>query len=314
MQPANDLPAPAIGGFPTVIDSTLMSHWRSCRRKTELEFFEHWKPKDQSVHLHAGAAFAKGLEVTREEFYSRGSSIDRALSAGLAALTKAYGDYLPPADSAKSLERMLGALEFYFSSYPPGTDSVRPARLSDSRLGIEFSFLEPVDFLHPVTGEPLLYSGRFDMIADYAGGLYGEDDKTTSSLGASWAKQWDLRSQFTAYTWGARRSGIELQGFIVRGVSILKTKYETQQAITPRPQWMVDLWYQGLLADLADMREAWQSRRFRPNLDEACNAYGGCMFRKVCLSEPARQGSWLAMDFVRRHWNPVTRVETLLEA
>ena len=303
-----------IGGFPTVIDSTLMSHWRSCRRKTELESFQHWKPKEQSVHLHAGAAFAKGLEVTRQSFYAQGMSQDLAVGNGLAALAKAYGTYLPPADSAKSLERMLGALEYYFSAYPLGTDSVKPARLGDQRLGIEFSFLEPLDILHPVSGEPLLYSGRFDMIADYCGGLYGEDDKTTSSLGASWPKQWDLRSQFTAYTWGARRAGIELTGFIVRGVSILKTKYETLQAITPRPQWMVDLWYRGLLVDLQDMIAAWQQQNFRPNLDEACNAYGGCSFRKVCLSEPARQSAWLQMDFVRRHWNPVTRVETLLEA
>ena len=49
-----------------------------------------------------------------------------------------------------------------------------------------------------------------------------------------------------------------------------------------------------------------------PNLDESCNAYGGCPFRRVCLSEPARQESWLLQDFTKRKWDPITRTETEL--
>ena len=42
--------------FPTVLDSTIMAAFRSCPRKAELEFIQHWKPQTPSVHLHAGAA------------------------------------------------------------------------------------------------------------------------------------------------------------------------------------------------------------------------------------------------------------------
>lgn len=289
-----------------------MSSWRACRRKAHLEYIQHWKSKHRSVHLHAGGAFARGLEVAREAFYVHGQPERDAIALGLQALVTAYGDFECPADSAKSLERMMGAFEFYFSSYPMPTDTAVPATLAGGKRGIEFSFASPISVAHPETNDPILYCGRFDMIVDYAGAQYGEDDKTTSSLGASWSKQWDLRSQFTAYTWGARTMGIRLDGFLVRGISILKTKYDTQQAITYRPQWMVDQWYEKLEQEVREMIQAWESGLWAPNYDEACNAYGGCPFRRVCLAEPARMDSWLLQDFTKRRWDPITRTETEL--
>lgn len=289
-----------------------MSHFRACPRSAFLESFNHWKPRTRSVHLHAGAAFARGLEVARLAYYDEGIAPNDAVARGLQALVEAYGSFECPSDSAKSLERMMGAIEYYFSQYPLASDTLRPATLPGGRLGVEFSFCEPLEIAHPETGDPLLYSGRFDMIADYCGALYGEDDKTTSSLGASWSKQWDLRSQFTAYTWGARSAGIHLDGFVVRGVSILKTKYDTQQAITPRPTWAVNRWYEQTLRDVGRMVECWTTGMWDYNLDESCNAYGGCPFRKVCLSQPEYAESWLSRDFERRRWDPVTRTETLL--
>lgn len=297
--------------FPAVIDSTLMAAWKSCPRKAQLEGFEHWKLRTPSVHLHAGAAYATGMEAARLAFYVEGKSDEDSIAAGLHALLTAYGDFECPADSPKSAERMAGALEYYFSQYRLGEDKAIPMQLPGGKTGIEFSFLEPLDLAHPETGEPLLYSGRLDMMCEFEGLHLGEDDKTASQLGASWARQWDLRSQFTGYVWGAARHNIKLDGFLVRGVSILKTKYETLQALTYRPQWMIDRWYEQLLRDLTRMLFAWETGYFDYNLDHACTEYGGCSFRNVCaLRNPA---DLLEMQFERRRWDPVTRTETLLE-
>lgn len=296
--------------FPAVIDSSLIAAFRSCPQKAFLEFFQHWKARDPSVHLVAGAAFARGLEVAREAFYVRGLPPDAALALGLGALVEHYGDFECPADSAKSLERMCGALEFYFDRYPLGHDRAVPMSLPGGKRGIEFSFLEPLDATHPETGEPLLYSGRFDMLVDYDNMHLGEDDKTTSQLGASWPRQWDLRSQFTAYVWGAQRAGIKLDGFLVRGVSILKTKYDTLEAITYRPQWMVGRWYEQVHKDIARMKQMWESGAWDFNLDHACAEYGGCPFRGVCQMQ--RPEILLQQQFERRRWDPVTRTETVL--
>lgn len=296
--------------FPAVIDSSLIAAFRSCPEKARLEFFEHWKPRDPSVHLHAGAAFAKGLEVARTEFYVNGQPPDDAEALGLAALLTHYGDFECPSDSAKSAERMAGALEYYFHQYPLGHDKAVPLHLPGGKRGIEFSFLEPLDLKHPETGDPLLYSGRFDMLVDYEGMRLGEDDKTASQLGASWSRQWDLRSQFTAYVWGAARAGIRLDGFLVRGVSILKTKYDTLQAITYRPQWQLDRWETQVLADVRRMIQCWDSGYFDLNLDHACAEYGGCPFKSVCQMQ--RPEALLQQQFERRRWDPVLRIETLI--
>lgn len=325
--------------FPEVLDSTLIGAYKSCPRKFFLGHVEHYKLKSQSVHLHAGGAFAKGLEVARNAYFSGVAETpvretiltpegapgfhltwkhqscplgDAALSEalGMGALLVAYGDFQCPEDSAKSASRMAGALEFYFDSYPLGADGMEPIVLPSGKRGIEISFAEPLELLHPETGNPLLYCGRLDMAASYAGGVYGEDDKTTSSLGASWSKQWDLRSQFTGYCWGLGKIGIPLQGFVVRGVSILKTKYDTQMAITYRPQWMIDQWYEMTISTVKDMLRDYAAGYWKPVFDQACTDYGGCTFRQPCMSP--QPDDWLNTYFERRVWSPLTREETLV--
>jgi hypothetical protein len=149
-----------------------------------------------------------------------------------------------------------------------------------------------------------------DMCVDYQNMKLGEDDKTASQLGASWPRQWDLRSQFTSYVWGAGRAGIKLDGFLVRGVSILKTKYDTMEAITYRPQWMIDRWYNQVLRDVAAMIAAWKEGYYNYSLDHACAEYGGCPFKSCCqMRDPA---PILNQQFERRLWDPVKREERLL--
>jgi hypothetical protein len=294
--------------FPQVIDATMLSNWRSCHQKFFRCYTEHWKPKGESIHLHAGAAFARGLEVTRRAFYGNGKDSESAIEAGMRALIEAYGDFECPESSAKSLDRMMGALEYYFHIWPLGSDPCVPHQFPSGAYGIEFSFATPLPYLHPVSHEPVIYAGRSDMIADFAGGLYIEDDKTASQLGASWSKQWDLRSQFTGYCWAASESGLDVNGVIVRGVSILKTRYDTAEAITYRPKWQIDRWLKQVVHDLAAIERAWRDNYWGWALDHACDEYGGCAFKQICTS--AEPESWLPMYFEKRKWNPLDRTET----
>lgn len=293
--------------FPEVFDSSMVDELKSCETKYNLTYQEEWKPKGLSVHLHAGASFAHALEHTRKAYYVEGLSEDTAIARGLAALIQYYGDYECPSDSAKSCERMCGAFEFYWANYPLTDEQNEPIKLSDGRRAIEFSFAEPLPITHPVSGNPLLYVGRMDAINAYAGGAYITDEKTTTQLGASWSRQWDLRAQFTGYTWACQKAGVRVDGCIVRGVSILKTKYETQQAITYRPQWMVDQWYEELLFWLERAKLAWASRSYLHNFGHSCAEYGGCQYRQVCTSQD--KATWLDTYFERRHWNPLLRTE-----
>lgn len=329
--------------FPHTVDSTMLAAFRSCPQKFFRSYIEHWKPKEDSVHLVAGGAFAKGIEVARKAYFEGmhqfatteqklvldgdNSHYERevtwhikdcptgdsalAMQAGLAACMVAYGDFECPPDSAKSLERTAGALEFYFAHYPFGMDGTNPVTLPGGRRGIEFSFAEPLDYRHPVTGAPILYTGRADMVAEFAGGTYVFDEKTTSQLGASWPRQWELRSQFTGYIWAAQRQGLSVQGAVVRGVSILKTKYDTAQALTYRSPYEVERWEKQVARDLKRMQQCWEDDWWDYDLDHACSEYGGCTFQRVCKSNDPQ--TWLPMYFEPKVWDPLARRQMSVE-
>lgn len=297
--------------FPVAIDSTTIAAFRSCPQRAFRQYIEHWKPASDSVHLIAGGSFADGVEEARRCFYEQGLSAEDSVASGLRALISKYGDFECPPDSGKSLERTAGALEFYFEQYPLGKDGAEPIRLADGKRGIEFSFAQPLPINHPVSGDPILYTGRADMIANAFGGVYIYDEKTTSSLGASWSKQWDLRSQFTGYCWAAQQFGLSPTGVVVRGVSILKTKYDTQQVIAYRSAYEIERWLDQVVRDIGRMIKCWEEGYWDFNLDHACTEYGGCALAAVCKS--ANPDPWLKQYFVKRVWNPLARKEQSIE-
>lgn len=297
---------PTDARFPPVIDSTMLASW-DCPRKFELSHVHRYSTRsDKSIHLIAGGAYAKGLEVARLAYYN-GDDPETCLLKGTNALIQEYGD-ADAEGTAKTLDRMIGALEFYFATYPLDTDDARIAVIGGVPA-IEWSFGLPLPFDHPDTGEPLLYAGRTDMLCDFAGGVYALDDKTTSQLGASWPRQWELRGQFTGYAWAARELGIRLAGALVRGVSILKTQYGSAQAIVNQPDWKIDRWVAERDRRIAAMIAAYQSGTYGFNLGEKCNEYGGCTFKPVCNVPPEHAISWLDTNYVEHEWNPLHNVK-----
>lgn len=294
--------------FPETLDNTTVNSFRSCPREAYLGHFQHYKPATQSVHLIAGGAFASGLEIARRAFYEQGLDEQTSIALGVQALWLHYGAFEPPEASYKTAERMAHALDYYFEIFPMATDAAKPKVMPSGRSAIEFSFAEPLEVTHPTTGQPLIYAGRSDMVVDMAQGVFIEDDKTASMLGNSWFNQWEMRGQFTGYTWAAQRSGLHVDGVLVRGISILKQGFGHAQHLTYRAAWEVERWYEQTNRDVQRMVNAWNEGYWDYNLGEACGAYGGCRFLPVCKSPQPLV--WLESYFTRRKWDPITRTET----
>ena len=296
--------------FPEFIDNTARSMFVSCPQKWVYGSLHSIGPKEVSVHLHAGAAFATGLEFSRKAFFDEGKDVAPSIKAGCEAFLEAWGDYEAPEASNKSKDRMLEALLEYFTEYPLETNPVKPILIGERKHAIEFTFSVPLPINHPETGNPLCYQGRFDMLADYNGARFAVDEKTASQLGSQWMMQWDLDSQFTGYCWAAGEYGYPVAGAIIRGISILKSKYGHAQALIYRPQWQLDRWYANLIWDVEQMlrlHDQVNNGGFIPMaLDKSiCGMYGGCSYRKLCLSPSP--DSWIESDFAPRHWNPVAK-------
>lgn len=296
--------------FPLVWDNTMRVSFITCPQRFAWEYLRHFKHTAPSTDLHAGKAWAHALETARMAFYGDKVPSEDAIALGLEALVQSYGDFTPPKNKEnKSLDRLIQAWLYYFKAFPFDLDPVQP--LMNPYTGkpmVEFSFVLPLDpeLVHPETGEPLLYSGRADMLASYAGAASVYDDKTTSSLGPKWAEQWDRRSQFTGYCWAAQAYGLQVSQVVVRGIAILKTDINHAQAITPRSPHHIEEWHHQIKRDLKRAIECWKEGFWDKNLADACASYGSCLFKQPCSSpnpEPWLTGG----NYAVRVWNPATR-------
>jgi len=293
--------------FPSVIDSSMRGAFSACPQKFYYNYLLHLHPSAESPDLKAGGAFARGLEVARKSFWGQGLDDKAALGEGIKAFLKEWGDYEPPEYHVKQQDRMAEALVEYFSHYGWTTDHVQPL-VQHGEPAVEFSFALPIpETHHPVTGEPILYAGRFDMLGIKDDVLFVVDEKTTKQLGQSWMANWKLRSQLTGYCWAAQEFGYPVAGAIIRGISILKTKYGHAEVIEPRAKWEIERWLHQLSRDVSRMIQCWKDGYWDFDLDSACSSYGGCAYMDLCTSpHPER---WIETSYVKRVWNPLEVVK-----
>lgn len=316
--------------LPLNIDSTMVSAFRSCPRKFYHEFVLGLRPTTFSIHLHAGARFAEALEHVYRRVWEHDETLDQALQFAYGHFLVAWGDHDPPEwkGQTKSKDRIWDAVLGYFNEWPPRADHVSPYFTEDGKATFEYTFaipLEPSCHMpysqegyptgvenddpkmfpcHP-SGEPFLYSGRFDMLGAYSGRPVWRDEKTSGfTANAQWAEQWDLRSQFLGYTWACQQGGLAVQGGIVRGISILKTKLGYIEAYKPYSTFMIERWYEQLRRDLWRIRRAWDEQYFDYNFADACTSYGNCVFAPVCGS--AQPENWMS-NYVVSRWNPLLK-------
>jgi hypothetical protein len=293
--------------FPTFIDSTMRMSFGSCPQKFHNEYFLNRRGGGRSVHLVAGKAFASGIEVARKSFHDEGNSPTKALLDGHRQMLKDYTEPEAFEDHNKNLTRMIGALTEYFTHYGWDRDPIQPVKKSDGTGMIELGFALAIPGTsHPQTGEPIIYCGRYDMMGQHVetGDIYAVDEKTTGSLGATWNQQWRHRAQLTGYVWAGRQYGIDVKGALIRGISILKTKYGHAESLQLRPQHYIDRWLEQLRSDLKTMERMWESGYWDFNFGDSCNSYSSpCQYSDACMSRDPKQYVKDNMDHLR--WNPL---------
>lgn len=324
------LPPISIGGvtltFPEAIDSTMLSLYASCPQKFFYEFVLRRVPSATSIHLHAGGAFAMAMEQIRLRVFGEGKTITESLEEVFPMFLTYWGNFHCPSNSQKDIINVWGAIDRYFRHWVPFQDDLTPI-LIEGKPAVEFVFGMPLRAHHPHTGNPLIFAGRADMIAERAGVNYIVDDKTTAQMGSFWMKQWPMRGQFFGYTAAARETGINPAGVIVRGVKIAKREYEFQEVPVLITQDMVERWRMNAerrtmrmvedylhmvdcLFDAIDENTQLQEAHaaWEYNFGEACTGYGGCQFVDLCRS----RNPWdtYMNTFVERVWNPIKKDPT----
>jgi hypothetical protein len=297
--------------LPAHVDSTMINCLRSCQQKFKNEYILGLKPADLSIDLHAGAVFSATLETFYKSVFLDDADTNTALGRAYATFTAEWGDFVIRKEKhPKTPENMWAAVEDYVRTYPPRLDSVQPYFLGDNPT-FEFTFAIPLDFpnwpRHPSSGDPFIYTGRFDLLGKKDDRPVIRDEKTAQRLEHNWAEKWDLRSQFLGYCWALQHNGIPCNTVVVRGVIITLTTVRQVEAIKLYPQFLIDRWFGQLRRDLEHLVDAWESGYFDYNLGDTCTAYSHCPYIPLCTSP--RPENWYDSYEVRR-WNPLNRNPT----
>jgi len=245
------------------------------------------------------------LEVARLEYYGGNTNKMDYLGKAFIAAIQEWHLHLddPLIDEKKSLLTCLCAIDWYFKEFPMGSDWLAPVALPNGKPAIEFTFAIPLRL--KLLDEFVLYTGRFDMLVDYASEPAVYDDKTTVQLGNQWIKSWSLSSQLTGYIWAAQQSGFKTNTAIVRGESILTASFGNAQAIEHRTKWQIASWYDVLHHNLEGMLKAFNEGEdaFLPSYGQACHAYGGCPYQSLCKKENWKD--WIEPEFHYYLWDPL---------
>lgn len=297
--------------FPAYIDNSMRKAFSECPTRFMRRYCENLVVVQPNVDLHFGACFARGIEQARKAFYGTNWGEQEAVQFGIDEATTMWGNFQPPPLSNKTLPRLIGALRYYFEQWLLGEDGLTPVK-----DGIECSFAIDLPIMHPETGLPLQYGGKFDMLAiDTNGRYYVVDEKTTSKLGDAWYKQWDLDSQMSGYIWATQHK-LEVEQKLdlcdvevmaqIRGISILRNDYGHVEVPIVRSNWRLHQWHEQLLHDVERMLRCWKAKWFDQALNGQCVAYGrDCDYKKLCMS-PAPE-CFIEGNYRVEVWNPLEK-------
>ncbi|MCF6238536.1 MAG: hypothetical protein L3J79_06955, partial [Candidatus Marinimicrobia bacterium] len=283
------------------------------------------------------------MEVTRKEVYFNNTPLNLAVGRGFEAMIRYWGDYIPPERHAKTFITTCFAMSEYFKAFPPSTDDIQPFLHSDGKPAIEFTIALPTEVRHPITGDPILYSGRCDMLGTFpspdASGRINVvgDDKTTKGIGPMWRRQWNMRGQFYGYTYAMNQGGIQCEHALVRGISLQTTQNKFASVVVPLPYWRQERWWYHTNLKIKQLAGKWDEmirvreeldNRIEPNakpyerllalntishtiwpmsVGQACENYGGCTFKSLCTRK--NPAMWYD-DYDRGNWDPLAKNPT----
>jgi len=316
----------------TVIDSTSLKAFHTCKRYYKYRIVDGWTKRDMGPHLAFGQYFHIGRE-TYEKAKAQGAEHNEALRVAVrATLLAAWDQNLNrPWNSGhpeKNRWNLIRSLVWYLDTFGQH-DRLQTIILANGRPAVEQSFkfvaFDPADgeiLTSPATGEQIMVAGHFDRVAFQGGFPYVCDAKTTGSqLDQKYWSQFTPDDQISLYTY-AGRAGLmnvdnpgwgdkpvlpmqrDIQGVIIDAVKVKVTFTDFQRQEILRDNFQLEEWFAGFKYDVQIMAEL-AERNYWPMNPTACHNYGGCMFREVCSKTPGARKQFLETFYIRDIWDPM---------
>lgn len=232
----------------------------------------------------------------------------------------------PPEDDFRNYAFLLDLINEYNAFYP--IESYRIAQHNNQPL-IEVGFIHPLGEItlntrclvrNPdgstierfVQTIKVMQTGRIDQVVTHQDRLYGLDHKTTSMMGPTYFKEFDMSSQMVAYKWAIEElTGRKITGFIINALGMRKPtktgkKLEFQRYTVHTSDESVTEWKRDAMSHistyLSDCIEG-----YTPKGTKWCvGKYGACEFFDVCTLPHDQRPIMLATNNYRNvTWDPL---------
>ena len=318
-------PLPLVGNA-LLLDNSSMEKQTTCPRSAQYYICDRRESTDERTALTFGGIIHKALECRYQDLSKPPSEV---LSAMLASNAVEFEKWQAPEDDYRNYSMACQVCEEYLQHYP--IEEFTVLRKPDGSPAVEVPFAVPLGELS-IGGEllvfrpgeaphlehfdklPVVWTGRIDVLYESQGRVYIMDHKTTSMMGPSYFKEFELSSQVYGYVWAASKLlNRSDYGFCVNALAIRKaTKTgkgnEYIRNIVSLDQSLLEEWLVDTLHIVSDFVEMARREYFPKHTKWCVGKYGVCPYMTIC-SLPTAQREVMLMSslFKTVEWSPLNQ-------
>jgi hypothetical protein len=221
-----------------------------------------------------------------------------------------------PPDDYRTLNYAQEVLRAYNAQYP-----YEPFVIPDPpEAHVEVAFERELGSFwsrHPGGDETLirvLWSGRFDLLTEWAGEeLWTVDHKTSSRGGAGYFNEYPVSTAQIGYVWAAEEIyGRPIRGFMINALFVRKITKSGQGITFERQKFTVteEQIAEWKINTLNKIRIAYHDNLYVPNETQCVGRYGPCEYLDVCTQCHANRPGILSSNLYKPvTWSPTDFVE-----
>ena len=318
------------------IDNSSLERFTTCPRSAEYYICRKRESSDERVALGFGKRIHRMLEARYEfhpnvipaEFPRTDTSEVGTGQRMLARAQQVFADWSVGEEEHRNFSTAVDLITSYNAHYP--IEAFEVLRLPNGKPAIEVPFAVPIGELE-VNRELLvrnpdgtitlryvgtikvMWTGKIDLIYKREGRIYIMDHKTTSMMGPSYFREFDLSSQVCGYLWAVSKllGNVAVAGFIVNALAIRKQtktgkRFEFERYPVPADDSLIAEFVEDVLHDVSDLIE-FASRGYFPKHTKWCvGKYGPCQYAQISSLPPhSRELMLMSGNFKTVEWDPL---------
>lgn len=335
----------ALPGLQIAWDSTSLGAFKHCPREYYYSMIESWRPKHEATPLTFGIGYHAALEMYDRAKFGGADHEEAVLAAIREALScgkywmqynctvcggmryehivgeedtpvsfapcgncgadqcnsvKLFKPWISD-DSKRNRETLVRTVAWYLEQFKD--DPAKTVMLDNGKPAVELSFRMQTE-LRNTYGEPYLLCGHLDRVVEFAGGEYVMDRKTTTTtLSSEYFERYSPDNQMSLYTLaGHIVFARPVRGVIIDGAQVAVGFTRFQRGFVNRTKAQVEEWLEDLSCWFR-LAQEYAERQYWPMNDKSCFL---CNYKNICRKDPAVRKNFLATEYIRVEWNPLT--------